>query len=488
MKLFKHQETALEFIKKNSGLCALWHEMGLGKTRTAIEAYKYFKAIHYQKSPNPLKLLVLAPISLLDAAWKEDLNKFAPELSFANLHSDSLVKNIDLVPDVCAVNFEVFVSKKRLSQLMDLIDQKDIDWMIVIDESSRIKNATAQTTKKLLPLATKFQYRIVMSGTPAPNGETEYWPQIEFIRPGLLSRSFYAFRNTFFHLQKGEHVIQSNGQVFSRQAMKDVFQKGYKYELTDANRQKLMNLIGPYCHFAKKKECLDLPEQIDEVREVSFGAKQRSAYNDMKKHMVSVINREAITAQAALTKMMKLRELTSGFCLDDWGNPQDIGENPKLKELMSVIEDSGDQQSIIWCEFKYDLHKIHNELAKKYGPDSVVGLYSESGLDRGIAIEAFKTGKARFLLAHPKSAAHGLTFVNCSLQIFFSLSFSLEQHEQARARTHRAGQTKNCTYVYLVVKDSIDQDIMTALRKKETAQQTVYRMFKKSLDLFEAAS
>lgn len=153
-------------------------------------------------------------------------------------------------------------------------------------------------------------------------------------------------------------------------------------------------------------------------------------------------------------------------------------ENPKIKELLKVIEEAGDQPILIWAHFHWEIIKICHELYQKYGENSVVTLYSGTK-DRDHSIKAFQENKAKFLVAHPASAAYGLTLINCSLQIFFSLDFSWEKFDQARARIHRANQTKNCTYIYLIAKNTIDEKILSVLRKKGDAQEIIHDLMKK---------
>lgn len=151
-------------------------------------------------------------------------------------------------------------------------------------------------------------------------------------------------------------------------------------------------------------------------------------------------------------------------------------KNPKIQELFNIIEEAGDQQIMIWIQFHWEHIKICHELFRRFGEDSVVTL-SALTKDKDESINAFKEGRAKFLVAHPASAAHGLTFTNCSLQIFFSLDYSLERYEQARARTHRAGQKNNCTYVHLIAKNSIDEIMLKALQSKGDVQRQIYEAF-----------
>ena len=93
-------------------------------------------------------------------------------------------------------------------------------------------------------------------------------------------------------------------------------------------------------------------------------------------------------------------------------------------------------------------------------------------------IKAFQEGKTRFLIAHPKSGGMGLTFTNCSYMIWFSISYSQEEHSQANDRIYRIGQKNNCTYIYFLAKDTIDEIIYEALQKKQNLAMKCLEMLK----------
>ena len=134
MKLFKHQQEGIDFAIKTDSKCALFHDPGLGKTRTTLETYAHLKA------SNPdLKLLIICPMSLINSAWGEDNKKFT-KFSFLPLRK---VKK-DL-PDIVAINYESLISKKILPIIRNMIIKNP--FMCVLDESSRLKNNKSITTK-----------------------------------------------------------------------------------------------------------------------------------------------------------------------------------------------------------------------------------------------------------------------------------------------------------------------------------------------------
>lgn len=499
--LFRHQIDAVEFVIGRGGSGAIFHEMGLGKTRTALEIFRRLRITDPR-----LNMVVVAPISLLEAAWRDEASKMSLPYHILNLH-DEPVPNPDdkFVADIFTINYEAVLRKGQDLFKFVWADKKSSKsrWMIVLDESSKIKNHQAKISKILLKASPLFDFRIVMTGTPAPNTELEYWPQMKFIDPGMLGQSMTAFRAEYFHMARGKQV-QAVQPFMTRQQASEVFRRGWNYAITEQKRAALMAALRPACHWAKKRDCLDLPEQVDEVRSVELASDQRSAYAAMEKRLVLEIRDQVIAAPVALTKLMKLRQITSGFVYNELGEHIEINGrtptgvdlprasiivngkrcildlpsqtefgNAKLRELFDVIEEVGDQQIMIWINFHWEQIKVCHELLKKFGPDSVVTM-SALTEDKGESIRAFKEGRARFLVAHPASAAHGLTLVNCALQIFFSVNYSLEQHEQARARIHRAGQTQKCTYIYLIARNTIDEKILATLKDKGDAQRIVY--------------
>lgn len=444
-ELYEHQRKAADFILARKGQGALFMEVGTGKTLTALEIFKLLRV----EEPK-LKMLVICPISLINAAWGEDIKKFT-DYKYCNLRTGV----IDA--DIYVINYESYA----LERYQNLINSLELD-MVVLDESSKIRNPKARITKTLLHNRLNFRYRVIMSGTPAPNSPEEYWSQIKFIS-NALPDSFYRFRNLYMKLDRNGYEVP----YVHPSKLGEMFRKGFKYVLRD--QEKFMNEIRPVCFWAKKAECLDLPETVDVIREVTLSPSQMKVYRDMKRHMVAEIGDQLIMANVALTKLMKLRQLTSGFAIDTTGEATETVDNSKLNELLEVLEEIGDRQVIIWVNFHKEVEMLSKHL-KSYAT-----LYSLTA-DRDKSIEDFKTGKVQYLIAHPKSGGHGLTFTNCDTMVFFSIDYSFEGVEQARGRIHRPGQTKKCTYIYLLAKGTIDDDIKTALDKKESLQTLCQRI------------
>lgn len=452
MNLYTHQKQAADFITSHEG-SALFADMGTGKTVMAMEAFNRLR------SREELKLLVICPLSLIEGAWIPDIKRFYPHLKTCNLRNDTIADQ-----DVFLINYESFIRQ-------DISLPSSI--MCVADESSRMKNHTTQTTKRLLALADRFKYRLIMTATPAPNCMTEYWAQIEFVQPGLLFNKFSRFRNHFFHYARNGQVLP-RGAIVSKASAREYFSKGFKLDITDSNKEAILKRIEPFTFRCRKEDCLDLPDTVDQVRYVEMTPAQKTAYRDMYRHCIAEIEREFVPAPHLLTKIMKLRQITSGFCIIEGKPVFFAGGNTRIKELENVVDEMGNRQMIIWATFHAEIEMIARML-----PGSVC-LYGKT-TDKQENIDDFKNGKAQFLIAHPASAGHGLTFTNCDTQYFFSLDYSFERYFQAKGRTHRIGQTNKCTYIHALAKDTIDEDIYNVLQAKGTQQDLIDAVFGKRI-------
>jgi len=294
----------------------------------------------------------------------------------------------------------------------------------------------------------------VLSGTPAPNDESEYWAQVKMIDGVgnlVFNDNFYAFRNRYFYaIPLGCTGIK-----------KWLFKKDMYAEFKDK--------IAQVAQVVRKQDCLDLPEQIHEIREVTLSNDEQAAYNRLKKDLVLKFSDETILASTALTEIMKLRQLTSGFCYGTGGFSHVIGKS-KLNELKTLLEEIGNHQVIIWCNFKYEIQLLLRELG-----NHTTALWSGT-VDKDRTIKTFQEGyyyekdeqpfPVQYLIANPQSAAHGLSFTNCSYAIYFSMNYSYELQKQSEDRIHRIGQDNKCTYYYLVAKNTVDKTIYNTVRSK----------------------
>lgn len=504
MNLMTHQIKGVEFFAKNDGQCAFFWSVGTGKTIGSLASFKYMQDRNAAQNTCALKLLIICPLSLIQGAWIKEIEKFYPGWIWYDLYGDNTNYkgrlNRNQIPnvDIYIINFEYLISEKKFEELvlMMRIDGADNEeWMCIIDESSKMKNHQSKTTERILEMKNLFRYRLIMSGTPAPNIEWEYWAQMKFVDDKILGSNFHKFKNICFALKRGNQM--QSGIYMNKLALREMFKQGFKYEIKPEKRVEMFRRMQPFCQFIKSRDCIDLPEEVDEYRIIEMRPEQRKIYNSMKETFIAEIknnlvsldeggiyNQEdnevqssVVVANIVLTKMLKLRQITSGFAIDEQQKAISfLKTNPKMEELLDIVEESGNEQIIIWGQFHHEIEQIVGELSKIANVSILYGKTPQA--ERLDHINRFIDGTNRFLVAHPDSAAHGLTFTNCHIQVFFSLSYSLEEYLQARGRTMRYGQKNNCVYFHIMAGQSIDEDILAILQKKTDKQAVAEKYLK----------
>ena len=322
--------------------------------------------------------------------------------------------------------------------------------LMVVDESTTIKNPKAKRTKNIIQLADRAQYRRILTGSPVTKNPLDLYSQCEFLSPYLLDfTSYYAFRNRYA-LMKTIHVQGRSIQVV------DKFQ----------NLKELSEQLKLFSYRVLKEDCLDLPDKIYMKRAISLTDEQQKVYKQMKEQALAILNKKTVTTVNALTQLMRLQQITCGHFVADDGTTQEI-KNNRLNELMDIL-DEVEGKAIIWVHWQKDVQIIKKALIKEYGPGSVVDYYGLTPQDqRDKNKEAFQNdSKVRYFVGTAQTGGYGLTLTAANTVIYYSNGYDLEKRIQSEDRAHRIGQKKSVTYVDILAEETVDEKIVKSLRKK----------------------
>jgi SNF2 family DNA or RNA helicase len=190
-------------------------------------------------------------------------------------------------------------------------------------------------------------------------------------------------------------------------------------------------------------------------------------YNKLKKQAFAIVNSQEVSFANKLTEILRLHQVANGFVKSDEGEINVFEDCPKLKELLSILEEA-DGKFIIWANYVQNIKTIIHKLKEVYGANSVVSIFGEvSTEDRQEAVRKFQNDDScRFFVGNPTTGGYGLTLTAASYVVYFSNSYNLEVREQSEDRAHRIGQKKNVTYIDLIAERTIDEFIISALSKK----------------------
>ena len=340
--------------------------------------------------------------------------------------------------------------------------------LMIIDESTCIKNHEAKRTKKAVELGRlpSVKYKRIATGSPVTNSPTDLYSQCGFMHKDLLGHgSFYSFRGTYCIL---EPVTISGGATIQKPV-------GAK------NVAELAAKLEKFSFRVQKKECMDLPDKVFMTREVKLTDEQRTAYNTMVKEAIAYFDENEMTANIAVVKLMRLHQIVCGSFKDDMGKLHRLPNN-RLEILKEVLQET-DGKVIIFANYRDNIFEIKEMLEKEYGPESVVTYFGDTTTEeRQYAVQQFdrkyqgdKNPALRFFVGNTQTAGYGITLTEASTVIYYSNDYSLERRLQSEDRAHRAGQINKVTYVDLVCKKTVDEKIIKSLISKKDLASTILK-------------
>lgn len=346
--------------------------------------------------------------------------------------------------------------------------------MIVIDESTRIKNEGSDRYKQARKLGDCVRYRYEGTGLPVTNKPNDLFAQFEWMMPDaeLLGTSSYrAFVAEYNILMNPDEdwalkkMIEKNPRMrYAQITKRDDITGKPMYR----NLNKLNKLLEPHAFRILKKECTDLPDKVFEQVFFELTPKQRLAYETMENDLRYELEDGTIQGFAKLNVANKLQQITSGFILNVDGSVvyvENDAENPRLKALRRLMEDFEGQKVVIWAWFKEEIRaiaKLMTELGRK--PVQYHGEIKDK--EREIAIDSFQDGDADTFIGNQASGGIGITLTAASNVIYYSNNFNLEHRAQSEDRSHRTGQKSVVVYYDIIAENTVDDTISLALQTK----------------------
>lgn len=444
MKYVPHdyQTYATEFIEEHP-VAAVLLDMGLGKSVITLTAIKNLCLDTFEVQ----KILVIAPLRVARDTWKAELEKW---------------EHLRCIKYSVAVGTEA-ERKAALQKPANLyiINRENVGWlieqsglpfdydMVVIDELSSFKSHQAKRFRSLMKVRPTVKRMVGLTGTPSSNGLMDLWAEFRLLDMGKrLGRFITHYRDEFFRPDK------RNGQVI------------FSYKPKDGAEEEIYRRISDITISMKSTDFLQMPECVINEVEVSLSDKEMKMYNGLKKDLVFAIANKEIDAVNAGALSNKLSQMANGAVYDEDKNYIEIHDR-KLDALEDLIEQSNGKPVLVAYWFKHDLERIKKR-------------FTVREIKTSKDIVDWNNGSIPVAVIHPASAGHGLNIQEGgSTLIWFGLTWSLELYLQTNARLWRQGQkSKTVVIHHIITKGTTDEQIMKALRTKETTQDALMEAVK----------
>lgn len=464
----KHQQEAVDYFFANDEV-ALFFKPGQGKTFTAL-----LLAAGWYADQSINAVLVTLPSNLLHV-WTTEIRKlYSYEYDMCVMRSNTYRETKKFIEKPAQhikfliVGIESLSRGRGISYVYDFLSTHSCAF--IVDESTCIKTHNAQCTKNATSLAALAKKRMILTGTSHSEGLENTYAQYAFLNRNIFGySSYYNFR---YHFCKLEKVRIRNDALGNAQYVAKIC--GYK------NQDEYYKLIKPFTVFVSKAS-LDLPAKQFEERYLTLSSEQKKLYVQMKNHYAINTDQGEHKAQSILERNIRLQQITSGFypidttiqVYDRDGNYIDkknhelkviANTNAKLQELIKIY-DATLEKIVVWCYFKQDVELITDYLQAK-NLAYVTYTSSNDYHVNAYSVERFQNNEDVKFFIGTQAGMYGITLHAASTVVYYAKSYQYETYEQSQDRVHRVGQTKNCKYINLLYRDTIDINIHRCVTEK----------------------
>lgn len=439
----EYQKYATEYIKSHP-VAAVLLDMGLGKTSIALTAisdllFEEF-AVH--------KVLIVAPLRVAKSTWGDEIQKWG--------HLKRLTYSV-----------AVGSKKERLEALRKkadiyIINRENVPWlveesgipfdfdMLVIDELSSFKSWQSKRFKALMKVRPLVKRVVGLTGTPSSNGLMDLFAEFKVLDMGKrLGRFIGQYRSAYFLPDK------RNGMTI------------FSYKPQEDAEERIYRKISDITISMKAVDHLKMPELVSTAVLVTLDEKERKLYAKLKKELVLQLAGGEVTASNAASLTGKLIQMANGAVYGDDERTIEIHQK-KLDALEDIIEAANGRPVLVAYWYRHDFDRIRRRF-----PEAEPIASAES-------IAKWNRGEITVGLIHPAAAGHGLNLqTGGNHMVWFGLTWSLELYQQTNARLYRQGQQAGTVVVqHIVTKETIDGEILKALKQKDMSQSALIEAVK----------
>lgn len=453
-KPYGYQRRAIDFVKAHR-YCALFLDMGLGKTVSTLTAFT-----ELMDDFEARKMLVVAPKKVAEATWADECAKWA---HLSGLRVSLILGTEKKRRAAMKAEADVYVTSRDL--VAWLVAALGGAWpydMLVLDELTSFKSNKAERFRAVRMIRPRCRRVVGLTGTPTPNGLKDLWAQMYCIDMGeRLGRTVTGFRERWFHAYGRDGVTWRLDP-----------KKGAEEEITAR--------IADITLTMQAKDWLELPPLVTRDVPVTLGDAARKRYEAFEKERVMEFaaatagKPRQVVAGSAAAVMVKLLQFASGAVYDTEGGAVEV-HHDKLDALSELLERNAGHHVLLFYQFKSEVPRL---LARLKGLRARVYAGAED-------LRAWNAGEVDVMLAHPASTAYGLNMQEGGdVIVWYGTGFNSELYTQAVARLHRQGQTRPVFVFRLIVSGTVDADAARAVAEKLDAQSAVIDALKERMEKY----
>ncbi len=427
-----HQQATIDKLHAQPRVM-ITSDAGTGKTRCVLDYFAEFR----ERNPGA-RMLVVAPLSILEPAWGADIKEWQPGLDYAVAYNGPARKKAFLSGASI-----VLTNHDAVKEIVKFPAWYDSFTHLCIDEFTAYKNRETKRSEAMLKVAQTIPYRIIMSGTPDTNGILDVWHPTLILDGGeRLGKRFFAFR---------EKVCTPKYNGFANEWVpKESAAETVAMQLSDINVR------------FKLEDCIDMPARTERTLEVELPKAAMQQYKLLASTKVLRVEGGTIKAPNAAVLVRKLLQVCTGAAYDAEGNIIGVHE-ARYDLVMDLVEERA--ASIVAFNYTHERDYLVEQAEKRKISYGVIDGSVPTKMRTEI-VDGMQSGALRVVFGQPASMSHGLTLTRAKTVIWCSPTYNAEHYVQFNARIYRKGQNEKTEIIRIAAKDTWEPHVYKKLGVK----------------------
>jgi len=432
---------------------AFFLDPGLGKTSTTLLYLLLLKKLGLIK-----KILIVAPLRVVYSVWPKECQKWDQfkQLKCSIVHGSPTQRMKALANDA-----DIYlINPEGVPWLQNYFDKKPIPFdVLAVDESTKFKAWSSGRTKALRKLAPRFKYRLILTGTPSPNGLEDLFSQIYLLDLGeSLGPNVSKFRERYFY--RGGFG-------------------GYQWLTTNGSDVAIQKKISHLCMRLSAEDYLDLPDLVFNDVWVDLPSDVLKAYKKLEREMFLELDTSEVIVGNAGAKYLACRQVANGGIYDQDKKPAFV-HGAKVDAIADLVDELQGKPALVAFQFRHDLERLRKVWPKAPSIDGSVGAKQADK-----TIDDWNAGKLPLLLVQPQSLSHGINMQSGPGRdiIWMGLQDSLETYLQLNARIYRQGVTGQVRIHRVLANRTVDLAIRDRIESKDQNQNALLEALSKYRDM-----
>lgn len=440
-----YMERAVQHLLENAH-AGLFLKPGMRKTSITLAAYDILRDIKMVGG-----LLVIAPLRVIHTSWPREVKKWKEfeHLSVGILHGPKKDKVLAEKHDVYLINYE------GLEWLFGALGAKRWPFdMLVVDESTKLKNISSKRFKLLKPHLKKFKRRVILTGTPMANHLIDIFGQIYVMDMGQTFGAYIThWRNRFFY-----------PTGFG----------GFTWAPKEGTEEAIQEMTAPTCFYAHDDDWLKLPPILEKDIEIELPPKAMAAYLQMEDTLRLDFKEGRINASNAAVATGKCRQIANGgVFIDASENKWQQIHDAKTEAVVDLIEELSGAPALVVYEYRHDLERLQKALGKD---TPFIGRGGVKPAKMPELINEWNRGRIPYIIVNAQSMAHGVDGLQEAGRavIWHSLTYNYDDYFQLIRRLQRSGQRERVLVAHIIAKGTVDRAVLGMVRAKGKTQRNFF--------------